>query len=400
MIQTLIYRFFIPLSIFKQKMNFLKFNNFTKMKKNVCAIYALLFVTSIAVGQIPIFSLDADKGFNSTIWQDQSGNSNHVSLSSTSKTADGVYFNGNNSAMLANPIPLSNFTIYMTLKVQELDKTLLGNGQPSEYGLHYQKNALYTATDQPFSFFNSNALILNKNIVIALSRDVTKNSGNTALYIDGALVGTFTAKHQKTFNLTNLSGEAPYLFKGWMKKVSIYNVAHTPAVIMSNSSNTPPFVNGGGIDPNKPIYGKIVGAFNINADLVQGNFANALQPNFRSGLDIFEVELAVFNIQWQMQTADIVYGNPYQVGNRLFIPYDIDNVLLNKNTLVFAKRKNLNDWKPAPTNNKYISRGKLCFEKSLANIISEGTNIYSLRLTTNNSPLSNVVQIDFVPIKP
>jgi hypothetical protein len=368
------------------------------MKKNVCAIYALLFITSIAIGQTPIFSLDASKGFNATTWQDQSGNGNHVSLSTTSKTADGVYFNGNNSAMLTNPIPLSNFTIYMTLKVQELDKTLLGNGQPSEYGLHYQNNALYTATDQPFSFFNSNALVLNKNIVIALSRNVTKNGGNTALYIDGALVGTFTARHQKIFNLTNLSGEVPYLFKGWMQKVSIYNVAHTPTVIISNSQNTlPPFVNGGGIDPNKPIYGKFYGSFNINADLVKGNFVNALQPNFRSGLDIFDVELAVFNFQWQMQTADIVYRNPYQVGNRIFIHYEIDNVLLNKNFLVFAKRKNLNDWKPAPANNKYISRGKLCFEKPLATIIREGANLYSLRITPNNTPLSDVGQIDFGP---
>jgi hypothetical protein len=365
------------------------------MKKTICAIYALLFVTSIAIGQTPILSLDAAKGFNATTWQDQSGNNNHISLASTSKTTDGVYFDGNNSAMLTNPIPLSNFTIYMVVKVQDLGKTLLGNGLPSEYGLHYQDNALFTATDQPFSVFNSQALTLNKNIVIALRRDVTPNGGNTALYIDGMLVGTFTAKHQKTFNLTNLSGENPYLFKGWMKNVDVYNTAHAPTLITSISKR---YLSGGiVIDPNQPIYGKLTGAFNINADLVKGNFVNALQPNFRAGKDIFDVEYAVFNFQWQMQTANIVYGNPYKVGNRIFIPYDIDNVPLNKDILVFAKRKNLNDWKPAPPNSKYIARGKLCFEKSLAAIMNEGTGLYSLRLTTSNSPLLTVFQIDFGP---
>jgi hypothetical protein len=365
------------------------------MKKTICAIYALIFVASVVMGQAPIISLDATKGFNTTIWQDQSGNRNHIRLSSTSKTADGVYFDGNNSAILTNPIPLSNFTIYMAIKVQNMDKTLLGNGLPSEYGLHYQDNALFTATEQPFNVFNSKALILNKNIVIALSRDVSKNDGNTAIYIDGTLVGTFPARQQKTFNLTNLSGEIGYLFKGWMKNVVIYNTIHSPTLIADISKS---YTSGGiAIDPNKPIYGKIAGAFNINADLVKGNFAKPLQPNFRTGAQILDVEGAIFNFTWQMQTVDIVYGNPYQVGNRIFIPFDIDNVPMNKNFMIFAKRKNLNDWKPAPPNNKYISRGKLCFEKSLATIINEGTSLYSIRLTTSNSPLQTVVHIDFGP---
>jgi hypothetical protein len=259
---------------------------FSKMKKNLCAIYALLFFTSISIGQTPIFSLDAAKGFNATTWQDQSGNGNHVSLTSTSKTADGVYFDGNNSAMLTNPIPLSNFTIYMTLKVQELGKTLLGNGQPSEYGLHYQDNALYTATDQPFSVFNSNALIINKNIVIALSRDVTKNGGNTALYIDGALVGTFTANHQKIFNLTNLSGEAPSLFKGWMKSMAIYNTVHDITRIKNISSGIAP--SGGQTGNSAGIQGTIEVSDQIHADVLASFRGNRIS---NVNKEVFSIEV-------------------------------------------------------------------------------------------------------------
>jgi hypothetical protein len=242
------------------------------MKKTICAIYALLFITSIVIGQIPILSLDATKGFNTTTWQDQSGNNNHISLGSTSKTTDGVYFDGNNSAMLSNPIPLSNFTIYMTVKVQELGKTLLGNGQPSEYGLHYQDNALYSATDQPFSVFNSSALTLNKSIVITLSRDVSKNEGNVSLYIDGAPVGTFASAQKKTFNLTNLTGEIGYLFKGWMKNVAIYNEVHDITRIKNISSGIVPSGSQTGssaglqgtIEVSDQIYADVLASFPIS----------------------------------------------------------------------------------------------------------------------------------------
>jgi phage gp16-like protein len=225
------------------------------MKKTIYAIYALLFVNSMSIGQTPILSLDASKGFNATTWQDQSGNGNHVSLASTSKTADGVYFDGNNSAMLTSPIPFSNFTVYMTVKVQEMGKTLLGNGQPSEYGLHYQDNALFTATDQPFSVFNSSALKLNKNMVIALSRDVSKSGGNVTLYIDGVLVGTFPAAHKKIFNLVNLTGENGFLFKGWIQRVSVYTAVHDLARIKNENNRPTTTVR---VDPNKVSNGAVV----------------------------------------------------------------------------------------------------------------------------------------------
>jgi Astacin (Peptidase family M12A)/Ricin-type beta-trefoil lectin domain len=191
-----------------------------------------------------VLSLDVLKGCGNTIWKDQSSQKNNVTLTAlTHKTAEGLYFNGNNSALLSQAIPLSNFTAYMSLTVQELGKTLLGNGQGSEYGLHYQDNALYSATDQPFSVFNSK-VTLNKSIVIALVRDITKNAGNVSLYIDGALVGTFQAKQTKVFNLTNLAGETGFLFKGWIRKLSIYNVSHELPTIQSVTNSMKPKDNG------------------------------------------------------------------------------------------------------------------------------------------------------------
>jgi Astacin (Peptidase family M12A)/Ricin-type beta-trefoil lectin domain-like len=188
-----------------------------------------------------VLNLDISKGCGNTIWQDQSSQKNNVTLTAfTHKTPNGLYFNGNNNALLAQAIPLSNFTVYMNLTVEELGKTLLGTGQGSEYGLHYQDNALYTATDQPFSFFNSGALPLNKSIVIALVRDVTKNDGNVSLYIDATLVGTFPAKHIKTFNLTNIAGETGFLFKGWIRKLAIYNVSHELPTIKSATNSMKP----------------------------------------------------------------------------------------------------------------------------------------------------------------
>ncbi len=189
--------------------------------------FLFCFIGQIVNAQTPISSFDATKGLSSATWQDQSGNNNHIKLSApTTTTTDGVYFNGNLNALLSRAIPLSNFTIYMAVKVEAMDKTLLGTGVSGEYGLHYQKDILYSVTEQPATFFNTNTIQSNQTLVIALTRDVNKIGDNVTLFINGEEIRTFPNHRTKTFNLTNIAGEIGYQFKGWIKNVEIYNTVH------------------------------------------------------------------------------------------------------------------------------------------------------------------------------
>jgi len=298
------------------------------MKQLIVFFY---LICQIASAQSPLLYLDSEKGFTSTVWQDQSGNNNPVKLSApTTKTTEGIYFNGNINALLTKTISLGNFTIYMSIKAETMNRTLFGTGISNEYILHYQDNAIYTATDQPFTFFNSNKLVLNQNMIITLTRDIAKNGNNVIAYRDGIQIGVFLGSQKRIFNLNNIAGEFNFQFKGWIKSICIYNTVHTPDIIKKG----PPCTSG--ITPVRPKYNtlKVAGSDLLdqdgNAIMIRGINVDTYFEGYNNDIDAvsnaIDTKTKANAVRLAWWTKNLASPEP-QINTTYFTPTNLDRAI-------------------------------------------------------------------------